>query len=1306
MFWFAFIVHYALCGRYQFSWHLHGVHPEEHYLYTNNTFTCKDGSKTIPISKVNDDICDCPDGSDEPGTSACPRGKFWCINRGGKGIFIDSSKVGDGICDCCDGSDEMDENGTTKCINTCRITSSNPFIYMPRQYDNLEEGKINREIEVNAAKLIEEDYKRELAELRENLKDIAEQLDLMEELESDWLDVSDVVRGLVKKDRRRRLHEVKMKVAREHMRPQFNVTDWGLGFMFYDYGKDNVSELNNPGSSKLSTARRIPVMFLNTTLSQTPLISLPSGKTHISADCRFDFNGEEESARIFEFLESRRIGRTLKAAYSTRASEWERWWGEDDPDDREKLTIIQMDDVWEDKRKETALSFLKRERFRTRLLKRINKEAVNWIPDEKEETFGRDWLLKKDEDRQWREWKVRTMLEGKNLGGVELVDEPQEPTTTTIDARAVFVFNTTDDANGTTTDESGTSSESHSGTETNGTRTSYFEQEAPTSTNPITTPPPSTSSSDEDDGSVKGQAGRTGQKKTGSGSQNLVDMSVMDAVKKELEKDGPQTDEQGRINGAFFGNTNRTYQPNFSEKISHPIFKEYLQTDEMIRKKMLQMMTVKNEEERIKLEEEVQTLRMKQSELSPQVESEHNKLVEINQKDKELQKLREEQAWHPITKELYDAAVARRQKRKEEDFKNGQITEEEMNEPIDLKLSQLEPWEKYEPRADLAEETPRNIQTRMEIALAHEREKNKTEAEFMNPPAQMDKLDRPEDHPSYDMTYLHKNLTGKYKPREKPTTPVEEILYLVGRHPLFLPEGKKKKSSIINHNLLLPPSETEKETKKGTSTSLVPRLSSQEMVVQAEINSLVEAYERDERRTGRKNVPLWVSPFQWKIVYSAEEKDKMYRRIAEIEAFLSQDYGPDRCFLPVKDEDFEIRQKGQDFVFSSLSKFTKRGTKREWWNYEHRKRGKQKKSTKESWKDEVLGDYPMWMDDYMGLLMRRAKTEEQKEREQREKDQQGRHDPHFAEKMREEAERKREREEEKRRKEEERRREAEASGEFTEDNPEEEEKEEPDDPWSKTVHVHFVCGLESRLFRVAERSKTEWEAIFETPCMCTDEHMNKMELKKRLRELEEEKEEQATTQVEYELMVKREEKKKEERARAELRELERQQKEDERVASVRKKRKEDKIARQKEKALIQASLDEARRRKLDPEERKKEEERIKQQKLEEEKRLAEEKKEEERLKKVRSKDMIEKEIRKTMPDYGMKGLHASEFGWDPEGEMKRKQKEEKRLKKLEDKRRMAKGEETEEEKEERERRMKELEDEKAMNVELGIRDEL
>lgn len=95
----------------------YGVKENDLPLYSQNLFTCKDGSKTISIGQVNDDYCDCPDGSDEPGTSACSNGHFFCKNEGSFGKTVPSSRVNDGICDCCDGSDEYD--GFSTCANTC-----------------------------------------------------------------------------------------------------------------------------------------------------------------------------------------------------------------------------------------------------------------------------------------------------------------------------------------------------------------------------------------------------------------------------------------------------------------------------------------------------------------------------------------------------------------------------------------------------------------------------------------------------------------------------------------------------------------------------------------------------------------------------------------------------------------------------------------------------------------------------------------------------------------------------------------------------------------------------------------------------------------------------------------------------------------------------------------------------------------------------------------------------------------------------------------------------------------------------------
>ncbi|CAG9772891.1 unnamed protein product [Ceutorhynchus assimilis] len=85
-----------------------GTHFKENAFYKSieGKFTCIKSGEVIAFDKVNDDYCDCADGTDEPGTSACPNGIFYCTNNKKYPKLIPSSKVNDGICDCCDGSEE------------------------------------------------------------------------------------------------------------------------------------------------------------------------------------------------------------------------------------------------------------------------------------------------------------------------------------------------------------------------------------------------------------------------------------------------------------------------------------------------------------------------------------------------------------------------------------------------------------------------------------------------------------------------------------------------------------------------------------------------------------------------------------------------------------------------------------------------------------------------------------------------------------------------------------------------------------------------------------------------------------------------------------------------------------------------------------------------------------------------------------------------------------------------------------------------------------------------------------------------
>ncbi|MED6183133.1 hypothetical protein PIB30_035265 [Stylosanthes scabra] len=156
----------------------YGIAPQdEKYYKSSDAIRCKDGSAKFTKEQLNDDFCDCPDGTDEPGTSACPGGKFYCRNAGHVPTTLFSSRVNDGICDCCDGSDEYD--GKVTCQNTCWEAGKVARDKLKKKIATYQDGVKIRKEEIEKAKSALAKDQAELSKLKKEettLKDIVQQL--------------------------------------------------------------------------------------------------------------------------------------------------------------------------------------------------------------------------------------------------------------------------------------------------------------------------------------------------------------------------------------------------------------------------------------------------------------------------------------------------------------------------------------------------------------------------------------------------------------------------------------------------------------------------------------------------------------------------------------------------------------------------------------------------------------------------------------------------------------------------------------------------------------------------------------------------------------------------------------------------------------------------------------------------------------------------------------------------------------------------------------------------------------------------
>lgn len=161
----------------------------------------------IPVDRVNDNSCDCPDGSDEPGTAACAHidplspGQplagsssgttqtknslpgFWCANKGHIGSYVPFIYVNDGICDyelCCDGSEEYAKVGGVKCPNKCAEIGKEHRRLAEEKRKKAESASKQKQDMITRASTLRQECQTKIAHLEQEIKRLEAQKVLLD----------------------------------------------------------------------------------------------------------------------------------------------------------------------------------------------------------------------------------------------------------------------------------------------------------------------------------------------------------------------------------------------------------------------------------------------------------------------------------------------------------------------------------------------------------------------------------------------------------------------------------------------------------------------------------------------------------------------------------------------------------------------------------------------------------------------------------------------------------------------------------------------------------------------------------------------------------------------------------------------------------------------------------------------------------------------------------------------------------------------------------------------------------------------